>query len=108
MLATNDVHYHEPGRRFLQDVLVCIRQHCTIEQAGRRLFPNAERYLKEALQMARLFAGYPEALARTLEAAGRCNFSLDELRYEYPDELCPEGLTPTEHLARLTWAKSAG
>ena len=104
MLATNDVHYHEPGRRFLQDVLVCIRQHCTIEQAGRRLFPNAERYLKEALQMARLFAGYPEALARTLEAAGRCNFSLDELRYEYPDELCPEGLTPTEHLARLTWA----
>ncbi|MHC4092679.1 MAG: PHP domain-containing protein, partial [Planctomycetota bacterium] len=104
MVATNDVHYHEPDRRFLQDVLVCIREHCTIEQAGQRLFPNAERYIKEPARIARLFADYPDALARTLEVAGRCNFSLDELRYDYPEEICPGGLSPGQYLARLTWA----
>ena len=104
MVAGNDVHYHEPDRRFLQDVLTCIREHCTIEQAGRRLFPNAERYLKTPQEMARLFADYPEAIARTLEVASRCAFSLDELRYDYPEELCPPGCTPMQYLAELTWA----
>ena len=104
MVAANDVHYHEPGRRFLQDVLTCVGEHCTIEQAGTRLFANAERYLKTPEQMADLFAGYPAAVAHTIEVASRCNFSLDELRYEYPEELCPDDVTPAEHLARLTWA----
>ena len=103
MAATNDVHYHDPQRRFLQDVVTCVREHCTLEQAGQRLFANAERHLKSPEEMARLFAEYPHALANTIEVAQRCRFSLDELRYEYPEELCPADLTKTEYLTRLTW-----
>src|SRR5690606_27994156 len=73
-------------------------------ELGERLFPNGERYLKTPDQMGELFAACPEAIARTLEVAGRCRFSLDELRYDYPEELCPAGLTPFEHLTRLAWA----
>jgi len=103
MVAVNDVHYHEPKRRFLQDVVTCIREHCTLADAGRRLFANGERYLKSPEQMARLFHAYPQALARTIEVADRCSFSLDELRYEYPEELCPPDQTPRQYLAELTW-----
>jgi len=106
--ATNDVHYHAPHRRFLQDVLTCIREKCTLEDAGRRLLPNAERYLKPAEEMERLFAKYPKALARTLEIAERCSFNLDELRYEYPEALCPPGRAPYDFLAELTWAGACG
>ena len=87
LVAVNDVHAHEPGRRPMQDLLTCIREHCTIDEAGYRLFANAERHMKPAAEMARLFADHPAALARTIEIARRCRFSLDELRYEYPDEL---------------------
>jgi error-prone DNA polymerase len=104
LLATNDVHYHDPSRRALQDVLTCIRHGCTLADAGMRLFPNGERYLKPPAQMHRLFADYPSALRRTIEIAERCCFSLDELRYEYPDELAPSDETPLQHLERLTWA----
>jgi error-prone DNA polymerase len=103
MAAANDVHYHVPQRRFLQDVLTCIREQCTITNAGKRLFPNGERYLKSPEQMARLFAAHPDAVARTIEIADRCTFSLDELRYEYPEELCPPDQTPARYLAELTW-----
>jgi error-prone DNA polymerase len=103
LVAANDVHYHEPGRKTLQDVLVCVRHGCTVSQAGDRLFPNAERRLKSAAQMAELFARVPDALDRTIEIARRCRFSLDELRYEYPEELCPAGETPLSFLTRLTW-----
>jgi error-prone DNA polymerase len=103
LVATNDVHYHVPERRGLQDVLTCIREGCTIDEAGYRLFPNAERHLKSPTEMARLFARWPDALARTVEIAGRCRFSLDELRYEYPDELAHEGRTPQQELEHLTW-----
>jgi error-prone DNA polymerase len=103
LIATNDVHYHTPGRRPLQDVLVCIREHCTLAQAGFHLNANAERHLKTAEEMARLFADYPEAVARTVELAARCRFSLDELRYEYPAEPVPAGRTAQEELERLTW-----
>jgi error-prone DNA polymerase len=103
LVATNDVHYHEPGRRPLQDVLTCIREHCTIDAAGRRLLANAERHLKAPEEMARLFADYPDAIARTIEIVERCKFSLDELRYEYPDELTREGRTPQEELTVLAW-----
>ncbi|MFI5381964.1 MAG: PHP domain-containing protein, partial [Tepidisphaerales bacterium] len=103
LLATNHVHYHLPGRRPLQDVLVCVREGCTIHDAGFRLFANAERYLKSPEQMHRLFADCPSAIARSLEIAEQCTFSLDELRYEYPDELSPPGMTPQQYLTQLAW-----
>ncbi|MEE2565658.1 error-prone DNA polymerase [Hyphobacterium marinum] len=100
-VATNDVLYHIPHRRPLQDVLTCIREGVTIDQAGFRLEANAERYIKHPGEMARLFAGHEAALSRTMEIAGRCNFSLDELAYHYPDEPVPPGTTPQRHLAHL-------
>ncbi len=107
LVATNDVHYHAPERRALQDVLTCIREGCTIDEAGYRLLANAERHLKPAAEMARLFAAWPEAIARTMEIASRCRFSLDELRYENPDELTGEGRTPQQELTHLTWQGAA-
>lgn len=104
MVATNDVHYHEPARRTLQDVLTCIRHGCTIGEAGYRLFANAERCLKPPDEMARLFADYPKAIARTVEIAERAAiFHLDELRYQYPDEICPDGTLPMQYLTTITW-----
>jgi error-prone DNA polymerase len=102
-VATNGVLYHAPHRRQLQDVLTCIREKCTIHDAGLRLEANQERHIKAARDMARLFRGHEDALERTLEIAQRCSFSLDELQYEYPDEPVPEGKTPQSHLEDLTW-----
>jgi error-prone DNA polymerase len=104
LVAANDVHYHTPARRPLQDVLTCIREKCTIAEAGLRLKANAERHLKSPAEMTRLFAGFEDALARTVEIARACRFSLDELKYEYPDEPTPEGKTPQQHLEDLAWA----
>ncbi|MFI4897590.1 MAG: error-prone DNA polymerase [Phycisphaerales bacterium JB059] len=99
LAASNDVLYHAPQRRPLQDVLTCIRHGCTIERAGFRLNPNAERHLKPPGEMARLFRGREGALARSVEIIERASaFSLDELRYEYPVEPCPKGLTPIAYL----------
>ncbi len=107
LVATNDVLMHVPTRRALADVLTCIREKCTIDDAGYRLLKNAERHLKPAADMARLFRGHPDALCRTLEIAARCTFSLDELRYEYPDEITSEGRTPQQELEHLTWKGAA-
>ncbi|HXF55745.1 MAG TPA: error-prone DNA polymerase [Hyphomicrobiaceae bacterium] len=107
LVATNDVLYHEPERRPLADLLTCIREKCTITDAGFRLEANAERHLKSATEMARLFAQFPEAVARSLEILGRVRFSLDELRYEYPDEPVPAGKTPQAWLEELTWKHAA-
>ncbi len=104
LVATNDVHYHVPARRPLQDALSCIREHCTIETAGRRLLAHAERHLKSADEMARLFRDYPDAVARTAAIAETCTFSLDELRYEYPAETAALAGPPQQELERLTWA----
>jgi error-prone DNA polymerase len=103
LLATNDVLYHSPSRRRLQDVLTCIRDTCTIDEAGFRLARNAERHLKSPDEMARLFTAHPEAIASTIELANRCTFSLNELTYEYPDEIAPNGENPQARLERLTW-----
>jgi error-prone DNA polymerase len=103
MVATNQVYYHRRTRRALHEVLTAIRHRTTVANLGPLRFPNGEHYLKSPSEMAQLFARYPDAVARTIEVAERCNFSLDELRYEYPAELCPEGKTPTTHLAELTW-----
>jgi error-prone DNA polymerase len=103
LVAANDVHYHDPSRQPLQDVLTAVRHGTTVAELGHRRFPNAERHLKSSAAMLRLFAECPEAVSRTVELADRCTFSLDELRYEYPEELCPAGLTPIEHLLQLVW-----
>jgi len=102
-VATNDVHYHEPERRQLQDIVTCIREKCTIYNAGYLLHPNTERYLKTQEEMQRLFRQYPDAIARTQEIAGACQFSLSELKYEYPEELTTDGRTPQEELTHLAW-----
>ena len=88
----------------MHDVLTAIRHGSTVAEATRHLFANAQRHLKSPAEMAALFADVPDALRRTVEIAERCTFSLDELRYEYPEELAPPGLTPSEYLARLAWA----
>jgi error-prone DNA polymerase len=103
LLATNEVLYHHPARRPLQDVLTCIREKTTIETIGKRLEANAERYLKPASEMARLFRDAPEAIAETMRFAGRIVFSLDQLKYQYPDEPVPPGKTAQRHLEDLTW-----
>jgi error-prone DNA polymerase len=103
ILATNDVHYHAPDRRPLQDVVTCIREKVTIATAGYLLNPNAERHLKSPTEMMRLFARWPHAIAATREFADALRFSLDELRYEYPRETVPEGRTPQQYLEHLTW-----
>jgi error-prone DNA polymerase len=104
LLATNEVLYHHPARRPLQDVLTCIREKTTIEAIGKRLEANAERHLKPAQEMARLFRDYPEAIAETMRFADRIVFSMDQLRYQYPDEPVPPGKTAQRHLEDLTWA----
>ncbi len=107
LVAVNDALHHHPDRRRIADILTCIREKCTLAEAGFRLEVNAERHLKAPDDMARLFAAYPEAIARSLEIAEACRFSLDELKYEYPDEPVPPGKTPQEHLAYLTWEGAA-
>jgi error-prone DNA polymerase len=104
LLATNEVLYHHPARRPLQDVLTCIREKTTIDAVGKRLEANAERHLKPAAEMARLFRDVPEAIAETVRFAGRITFSLDQLKYQYPDEPVPPGKSAQQHLEDLTWA----
>jgi len=106
-IVTNDVLFHEPRRRILQDVLTCVRHGCTIDELGDRRERHADRHLKSPEEMARLFGRYPEAVARTIEIAERCRFSLDELAYQYPEERTMPGLTPQQALEKLTWAGAA-
>ena len=103
IIAINDVIYHEPERRQIQDVLSCIRERTTIAKVGKKLERHAERHLKPASEMVRLFRKMPEAIEETLHFLNRAKFSLDELRYEYPDEPIPEGKTAQAHLTDLTW-----
>jgi error-prone DNA polymerase len=99
LIAVGDVLYHVPERRPLQDVVTCIREHVTIDHAGRRLEANAERHLKSQQEMARLFRAAPNALAETMRLLERCRFSLDELKStEYPDETRRGYATPQDAL----------
>ena len=104
LVAVNEVYYHAPERRPLADVLACVREKCMLLEAGLRLTVNAERHIKPAAEMARLFQNFPDAIARTVTIAQSCRFSLAELKYEYPDEPVPEGKTAQGHLEDLTWA----
>ena len=108
-IATNDILYHMPERRLLQDVVTCIREKCTIDTLGNAREQFADRYLKTGAEMTRLFRRYlkdSSPVARSVEFARRCAFSLDELRYQYPDEIQVPGRTPQEELERLTWEKA--
>jgi len=102
LLASGDVHMHVRARRRLQDALTAIRLKVPLTQAGTRLYPNGERYLREPERLGRL---YPrELLQETVAVAAQCTFSLDELRYEYPRELVPAGESAASHLRKLTEA----
>ncbi|MEO1489754.1 MAG: PHP domain-containing protein, partial [Pseudomonadota bacterium] len=103
LLATNDVHYHAPERRPLQDVMTAIAHKTTVAEAGHLLNANAERHLKAPQEMVRLFARWPHAIRAAREVADACTFSLDELRYEYPEEIYPHGQSPQEYLESETW-----
>jgi error-prone DNA polymerase len=107
MVATNDVLYHAPERRPLQDVLSCVREHCVIQAAGFRLQANAERHIKSPEEMARLFDRWPRAVERTVEIVERIDFDLKDIREQYPDEPVPPGKTAMQHLIDLTWKGAA-
>ncbi len=103
LLVTNDILYHISDRRRLQDVLTCIRLGTTVDKTGLDLALNAERHLKNDAEMQSLFQDFPDALYRCQEILDACPFSLDELRYEYPEEITNEGRTPQEELTHLAW-----
>lgn len=101
LVAAGDVHMHARECRPLQDMITALRHNTTLDQAGHRLFANGERHLRTRLQLGRL---YPEdLLAETMRIAARCTFSLEALRYEYPEEVVPKGMTPSDYLRQETW-----
>jgi error-prone DNA polymerase len=101
-VAAGDVHMHVRARRALQDTLTAIRTGKPLAECGYALYPNGERHLRSRARLATI---YPRALLdETLAVAERCTFSLDELRYEYPEEIVPQGETPASHLRKLTEA----
>ena len=103
LVAAGNVLFHAPTRKVLHDVLTAIRLHTTVALAGDALQPNAQRHLRALDELQATFAEIPQALHRTMEIADQCTFSLDELRYEYPEELAPPGLSPMQYLRQLTW-----
>jgi DNA-directed DNA polymerase III PolC len=106
LVATNDVHYHIPQRRALHDVVTAIRLKCTVEELGFRRFASAERHLKPAAEMERLFRKHPHAIQRIREIVDLCDFSLKDLSYQYP-VMYEGGETPMQKLERLTWKGAA-
>jgi error-prone DNA polymerase len=103
LVATNDVHYHHVSRRELQDVLTCVREKCSIFNAGYKLHQNAERHLKEKAEIERLFRNHPEAVRNARVIADACRFDLQSLKYKYPSELTTDGRTPMQQLEFLAW-----
>jgi error-prone DNA polymerase len=106
-IVTNDVLYHCPSRRMLQDVVTCIRLHTTIDNAGFQKERHADRFLKAPDEMLRLFPKYREAVHRTHEFGARCTFSLNQLTYTYPTEILHDGLNAQDRLEKLTWEGAA-
>ena len=103
LVAAGDVHYHVPERMPLQHVLTAIRHGTTVAKLGERCLPNAQRHMRPLEAIQTIYATAPDAVRRTSEIAERCTFSLDELRYEYPEELAPAGEDVSEYLSRLAW-----
>lgn len=106
-VVTNDVLFHDPSRRQLQDVVTCIRNRTTIDSVGFDRERHADRFLKAPEEMHRLFPDYPEALARTREIVERCRFDLSELQYQYPDEAIVPGLDAQQSLTQFAWEGAA-
>ena len=106
-VVTNDVLFHDPDCRILQDVMTAIRHNTTVDALGFRRERHADRHLKTPAEMARLFARYPDALARSAQIADRCRFSLKELRYQYPEERPDPSVSPQQTLEALTWQGAA-
>ncbi|MEH6501808.1 MAG: error-prone DNA polymerase [Pseudoalteromonas distincta] len=100
LVAAGDVHMHARGRRALQDTMTAVRHHCTLAEAGLRLFPNGERHLRSPDALAEIYPA--DLLAETQLIAARCTFELGQLRYQYPHELVPQGETPASWLRELT------
>ncbi|WP_231703301.1 error-prone DNA polymerase [Halopseudomonas pelagia] len=100
LVATGDVHMHARGRRALQDTMTAVRHHCTLSEAGLRLFPNGERHLRSPDALAEIYPA--DLLVETQSIAARCTFELGQLRYQYPHELVPQGETPASWLRELT------
>ncbi len=103
LVASGGVHYHSPERMILHDCVTAIRCSKTIDQVHKERFSNSQHAMRSLAEIADLYRDLPDAIERTIEIAEQCTFSLDELRYEYPIELAPQGMTPLEHLKRLTW-----
>ncbi len=103
LVAAGGAHYHLAERMLMHDCLSAIRGSTTIHDVQLHRFPNSQRHLRSLAEIAALYRDVPDAIERTVEIASRCVFRLDELRYEYPEEIAPPGMTPLEHLKRLTW-----
>ncbi len=103
LIATCDAVYATAAERDLHDVVTCIREGTTVQRAGRLLAANGERHLKDASEVARLFRDRPEAVTNSLDLLGRIDFTLDQLRYEYPHEPVPPGWQPQDWLEHLVW-----
>lgn len=108
LLAAGDVRYHVPGRMVLHDIMTAIRHGTSVDVSAELLLPNSQHHLRQQDELRQLYRDIPEALERTVEVAGRCHFSLDELRYEYPEELAPRGMTAFQFLERLSWTGARG
>ncbi|MBD9507946.1 error-prone DNA polymerase [Ensifer sp. ENS07] len=106
-VVTNDVLFHDPCRRQLQDIVTCIRNRTTIDDVGYDRERHADRFLKPPEEMHRLFPEYPEALARTREIVSRCKFDMSELQYQYPEEAIVPGLDAQQSLTKFTWEGAA-
>lgn len=100
LVAAGDVHFHVRSRKALQDVMTATRLGRTVADCGFDLQPNAERHLRSRARLAQLYP--PTLMAETLHVAARCSFSLNEIRYQYPSEVVPAGMTPRQHLRQLT------
>jgi len=103
LLAAGDVHYHTSQRAIVHDCVVAIRNATTIPQIHDERFVSAQRHLRSLDEIKRIYHAVPDAIDRTVEVADRCTFRLDQLRYEYPEEIAPVGMSPMQHLKRLTW-----
>ncbi len=103
LVAAGDVHYHTPERMLMQDCVTAVRIGTTIDQVHQHRFANSQRHLRSLAEIADLYRDVPDAIERTGEIADRCSFQLDQLRYEYPEEIAPPGMSLIEHLKRLTW-----
>lgn len=103
LIVSNDALFHSPQRRALQDILTCVRLGTTIKEAGFSLHHNAERFLKPLKELARLYREIPQGLRNSLILSEQCKFSLDELKYEYPNEICPAGVSAHDYLRELTF-----